>query len=319
MDGEKVGEKSGNDMSQNVDVVTSILQETQSPEIRKEEGVDSLVEELFGEIGVVVEKKANEAEQKGYMSRREFFKKVAIFAGATAVGLSGCAPRREQSVSETPVTEINPTPMPTEVPLEGTEKEYAERGYTLVEDPFKLDTTKFIMGESGYRTAIAERFPFASIDESENTYSLKYGRGTFLHYTGSKPPVTGEILPLIYRLPSKVKSLEIAPYAISVQANVAKEIQISDTDEYYLIPIVTSGSGTGIVPNTYEGNLVNSSYPSFKVIPDTISQNENGFLSWALLKKQGEEIVMEGVVNNVSAKIFVDYKKVPEEISKIYE
>ena len=87
MDGEKVGEKSGNDMSQNVDVVTSILQETQSPEIRKEEGVDSLVEELFGEIGVVVEKKANEAEQKGYMSRREFFKKVAIFAGATAVGL----------------------------------------------------------------------------------------------------------------------------------------------------------------------------------------------------------------------------------------
>ena len=291
--------------------------ENQPREQEKGDGVNELMADIGEKINSVPD-----------MTRREFLSKlknIAIMGGIGAT-LAACGVKPEDLdtvVKESEPTR-NPSSIPTEVQLEGTEGEYAERGYTLVENPFKLDTTKFIMGEGGYRTAIAERFPFASIDESGNTYSLKYGREgeevTFLHYTGSKPPVTGEILPLIYRLPSKVKSLEVAPYAISVQANVAKEIQISDTEEYYLIPIVTSGSGTGIVPNTYEGNLVNSSYPSFKVVPDTISQNENGFLSWALLKKQGEEIVMEGVVNNTGKeKIFVDYKKVPEEISKIYE
>ncbi len=327
MDGEKVGEKNGNDMSQNVDVVTSILEEVKTPEVSEDERGDALVKELFGEIGEVVEKKANEAEQKGYMSRREFVKKSAELIGATAIMalFSACGVKPDslnsQGKKETPL----PESMPTEVPLEGTEREYDERGYILVEKPFKLDTTKFIMGESGYRSAIAERFPFPAIDESGKNYTLKYGREgeevTFLHFTGGKPPVTGEILPLIYKLPSKVKSLEVYPYAISNPANTPKEIQITDTDECYLIPIVTSGSDTGIFPNTDGGNLVNSSYPIFKVIPDNISKNENGYLSWALLNRQGEDIVMEGVVSNSMSKekLFIDYKNVPVEISNLYE
>jgi len=291
--------------------------DNQPREQEKGDGVNELMTDIGERINSVPD-----------MTRREFLSKLKNIAimggiGATLVAC-GVKPEDLDAVVKEDEPNENPSTIPTEVQLEGTEREYAERGYTLVKNPFKLDTTKFIMGESGYRTAIAEKFPFASIDESGNTYSLKYGRGgeevTFLHYTGAKPPVAGEILPLIYRLPETVKSLEVIPYAISVQANVAKEIQISDTDEYYLIPIVTSGSGTGVVPNTHEGKLVNSSYPSFRVKPDTISQNENGYLSWALLSKQSEEIVMEGVVNNMSReRIFVDYKNVPEEISNLYE
>lgn len=317
MDTVENGEKSSSGMSGNVDLVTSILQEVQSPEIEKGDGVKELMDNIGEKINSVPD-----------LTRREFLSKlknIAIMGGIGAtLAACGVKPEDLNAVVKEGESTQPPSTVPTEIQLEGTEREYAERGYTLVENPFKLDTTKFIMGESGYRTAIAERFPFAPIDESGKTYSLKYGRGgeevTYLHYTGTKPPVTGEILPLIYRLPGKVRSLEVAPYAISNPANTPKEILITDTDECYLVPIVTSGSGTGIVPNTHAGNLVNTSYPSFKIIPDSISQNDNGFLSWALLEKQGEEIVMVGVVNNMGKeKIFVNYKNVPKEISNLYE
>ncbi len=295
------------------------LQNTDIQQIEQEKGDG--VDELMSDIG----ERINRAPD---MTRREFIEKIAkiAFFGGVGATLAACGvkadsldPQSDEYIPNTPFPESTPT----QRPLEGTEGEYAERGYTLVENPFNLDVTKFIMGESGYRSAIAENFPFPPIDESGKNYTLKYGREgeevTFLHYTGGKPPVTGEILPLVYKLPSKVKSLEVYPYAISNPANTPKEIQISDTDECYLVPIVTSGSDTGIFPNTDGGNLVNTFYPSFKVIPDSISQSENGYLSWALLTRQGEEIVMRGVVSNSMSKekLFIDYKKVPVEVSNL--
>lgn len=278
-----------------------------------EENVNEEVEQVMSEIG----EKVNAMSE---VSRREFVKILGttFLAGLfTACGVK--TPPSTEVISE-PFSPNTPEPLPTQKPLEGTAGEYAEREYSLVKDPKRINKGEFILGDSGFRTAIAENFPFPAIDESGKKYILKYGNEnetvTFLHYTGEKPPVTGEIIPILYKLPEnfKGKRLEVFPFAISVQGNQSKEIEI-DSDGYLLIPIVTSGSNTGIVPNTYEGKLVNSMYPEFKVKPDSVSQNESGYLSWALLRKDGENIVMEGVVNNTSAKIFVDYTKIPPEIS----
>ncbi|MFA5622749.1 MAG: hypothetical protein WC981_00765 [Candidatus Dojkabacteria bacterium] len=255
-------------------------------------------------------------------SRREFIKIVgtATLAGfLTACGIKNSDFETEQeSKLPTPVE-----PVPTEKPLEGIEKEYEERGFTLVKDPLVVEP-RFVKGVTGFNTAIAEGFPFPPIDESGKEYILKYGKDfeevTYMHYTGEIPPVVGEILPLVYRLPEKAKKkdIEVVAYAISVPTNVSKKVEFTNDSEHYLMPIVTSGSNSGITPTTSEGKIVNSSYPPFEVVADSVSQNRSGFLSWVLLTKMEDQIVVEGIVNNNSAKLYIDFKNAPKEVLSVY-
>lgn len=256
------------------------------------------------------------------ISRREFIKiaGTATLAGfLTACGINtNSADTEQESKLSTPVE-----PVSTEKPLEGIEKEYEERGFTLIRDPFVVES-RFVKGVTGFNTAIAEGFPFPPIDESGKEYILKYGKDfeevTYMHYTGQIPPVVGEILPLAYRLPEKAKEkdIEVVAYAISVPTNVSKKVEFTNDSEHYLMPIVTTGSDSGITPTTSEGKIINSSYPPFEVVADPISQNRNGYLSWVLLTKTEDQIVVEGIVNNGVAKLYIDFKNTPKEVLSVY-
>jgi len=250
------------------------------------------------------------------MSRREFLRDAGLLGFGAF--LTACGIKPDEIMPEEVSTSI---PVPTEKPLEGTEREYSELGYTLVQDPYRINPQEFITGDKGVSTAIVENFPFPDIDGSK--YTLKYGSPTeevtYLHYSGKKPPVAGEILPLVYKLTeeTKAKGVEVVPYAISVQANQPKEVEFTN-EEYLVMPIVTSGSDSGIVPTTYEGRIMNTNNPNFEVQPDPYTGSRNGYLSWALLRKSGTDLIVEGVINNTQAKIFVDYKNIPEEILNLY-
>jgi phosphoribosyl-ATP pyrophosphohydrolase len=265
------------------------------------------------------------AEKIGEIDRREFLKRSAFVLGAAF--LAGCGIKVDEQEEVTPKAEIIPDGTNedfSEPMLEGVEAEYAERGFTLVKDPFKMDTSKFVLGATNFPTALAEGFNFGPVDGEGHSYILQYGdentEVTYMHYTGKKPPVVGEIVPLIYKLPEtmKEKGLEVAPYAISAPANMPKVVEFKEGSEYLLAPIVVSGSNSGVIPTTYNGEIVNSTYRAFEVVPDSVSQNRDGFTSWVLLEQNGEKIIVKGVVNNSNAKMYVDYKNVPEEIVRIY-
>ena len=267
-------------------------------------------EQVMGKIGETV----NGMEE---MDRRTFIKVAGTTMMAAFLAACGVKPS-EQSESAIPNTPV----VPTERPILGVEQEYAERGYVLVKDPYRLDSSEFIKGEKGYNTAIAEKFPFPKIGETDEKLTLKYGDEnfpvvTYLHHTGGKPPVAGEILPLIYKLPKDNKGVEITPYAISVGGVASRNIDSNDGFERYLIPIVTSGTDSGIVPNVVNGEIVNSTNKAFEIVPDGVTQNRHGFLSWALLAKKEKELVVEGVVNNNTTKMYIDYKDIPSEISSL--
>ncbi|MDX9739095.1 MAG: twin-arginine translocation signal domain-containing protein [Candidatus Dojkabacteria bacterium] len=292
----------------NVDIQTDYTTESEKSD-------EMIVQSVVSEIG----EKINSMPP---VSRRNFMK---IAATTTLAGvLAACnvniedADIGQESKLPTPVE-----PVPTEKPLEGIEKEYEERGITLVKDPLVVEP-RFVKGVTGFSTAIAEGFPFPPIDGSGKEYILKYGKDfeevTYMHYTGEIPPVVGEILPLAYRLPEKAKEkeIEVVAYAISVPTNVSKKVEFTNDSEHYLMPIVTSGSNSGITPTTSEGKIVNSSYPPFEVVADSVSQNRNGYLSWVLLTKMGDQIVVEGIVNNSSAKLYIDFKNAPKEVLSVY-
>ena len=276
---------------------------------------EMVTQEVMSEIG----EKINSMPA---VSRRNFLRMV----GTTTAGafLAACGVNtqsldaEQESKLPTPVE-----PVPTEMPLEGMEKEYEERGFTLVKDPVVVEP-RFVKGVTGFNTAIAEGFPFPPIDGSGKEYILKYGKDfdevTYMHYTGQIPPVVGEILPLAYRLPEKAKEkdIEVVAYAISVPTNIGKKVEFTKESEHYLMPIVTTGSDSGITPTTSEGKIVNSSYPPFEVVADSISQNSNGYLSWVLLTKMEEQVVVEGIINNGSAKLFIDFKNAPKEVLSVY-
>lgn len=279
-------------------------------------GVDTATQEVMSDIG----EKINSMPP---ISRRKFLTIVATIGAGTL--LTACGVKSENSDTVQQESKI-PTPadhVPTEEPLEGMEKEYAERDFILVKDPFLVEP-KFVKGVSGFNTAIAEGFPFPPIDESGKGYILKYGKDfeevTYMHHTGERPPVVGEILPLAYRLPEKAKEkeIEIVAYAISVPNNMGKKVEFTNESEHFLMPIVTTGNDCGITPTTADGKIVNSTYPPFEVVPDAVSQNKNGYLSWVLLTKIEDNIVVEGIVKNSSAKLFIDFKTVPKEILSVY-
>lgn len=262
----------------------------------------------------------------GEMDRRTFLKNSAFVLGATF--LAGCGIKVDEPDEVTPQAEIIPEGTNEDVSepmLEGVEAEYVERGFTLVKDPFKMDTSKFVLGATNFPTALAEGFSFGPVDGEGHSYILQYGdentEVTYMHYTGKKPPVVGEILPLIYKLPEtmKEKGLEVSPYAISAPANMPKGVEFKEGSKYLLAPIVVSGSDSGVLPTTYNGEIVNSNYGAFDVVPDSVSQNRAGFTSWVLLEQDGDKIIVKGVVNNNKAKMYINYKEdVPEDIVKIY-
>lgn len=266
------------------------------------------------------------SEKVGEIDRREFLKRSAFVLGAAF--LAGCgikvdAPEEEASTQAEIIPEGTNNDV-SEPILQGVEAEYAERGFTLVKDPFKMDTSKFVLGAPGFDTALSEGFNFGPVDSEGHSYVLQYGdentEVTYMHFTGKKPPVVGEIVPVIYKLPEtmKEKGLEVSPYAISAPANMPKGVEFKEGSEYFVMPIVVSGSNSGVIPTTYNGEIVNSTYRAFEVVPDSVSQSKDGFTSWILLEQNGDKIVVKGVVNNSNAKMYVDYKNVPEEIVKIY-
>ena len=275
-----------------------------------------------------VEVVKNTMDRVPEIDRREFLKGSAFVIGGAI--LSACGINLEELGGEGDVN-TQPEIVPdipkedvSEPVLEGIEAEYAEWGFTLVKEPFKLDTSKFVLGAPNFNTALSEGFNFGPINEEGKSYTLQYGDEsrvvTYLHYTGQKPPVVGEILPLIYKLPegAKQKGLKVAPYAISNPENVSENVVFDSESEYYIIPIITSGSNSGVVPVTSNGEIVNSYYKAFEIKVDPVSQNPEGYTSWALLRQNNEKIIVEGVVNNTDAKMYVDFRNAPQEIIDIY-
>jgi len=148
-------------------------------------------------------------------------------------------------------------------------------------------------------------------------YGGQFSEVTSLHYTRQRPPVVGEILPLMYKVPTNtsIKEIEVVPYAISTGSET-KKVDLNNGMIYYVVPIVTTGTSKGIVQKIENGQVVNQPYQPFEVVPDSVSGSTQGFLSCTVLTKIGNEVVVEGVAGS-SNKIFVDPNSVSEEITGI--
>ena len=263
--------------------------------------------------------------------RRKFLAGLGLFGAASLLAACGVDPSRvEVNIKEdssepesVPTTEIQETVQPQ---LSGIEAEYAEKGYILAKDPFRLDIDTSMTGVEDYPTAIAEDVMFGPLYSGGNPGILKYGGEThptvtYMHYTGKEKPVAGEVIPIAYRLPQSAidKGVEIKPYAVSMPGNLGKLIEFKSNTEYFILPIVTSGTDSGIHPIVQNGQIVNSTYKPFEIESDSMTGSKDGFLSWALLSQKSNqgEIVMEGVVNNAVSNIVIDYQNIPEKIQQV--
>lgn len=240
------------------------------------------------------------------VSRRDFLR----IAGIAALGLlAACAPKPFQ---DTLRYATEPNSNPTSTPE--LEK------YAYVRDPQRLNSNDFIKGAGHFPSAIVERSPFAKNDRGEPLF-LRYGgqfsEVTFLHSTGQKPPVVGEILPIMYKVPSNtsVKEVDVVPYAISTGSE-SKKVDLNDGKIHYVVPIVTTGTSKGIVQKIENNQVVNQPYQPFEVAPDSVSGSTQGFLSWAVLTEIGNEVVVEGVATSNSG-IYIDPNSVPNEVSEV--
>ena len=253
------------------------------------------------------EKELNEIFKKvPEVNRRDFLK----IAGIAALGLlAACAPK---PVQDTLRYATEPNSNPTTTPE--LEK------YAYVKDPQRLNSNDFIKGAVNFPSAIVDRSPFAINDRREPLF-LRYGgqfsEVTFLHSTGQKPPVVGEILPLMYKVPTdtSLRDIEVVPYAISTGSE-SKKVDLNDGRIHYVVPIVTAGTNKGIVQRIENGQIVNQAYQSFDVIPDSVSGSSKGFLSWAVLTEIGNEVVVEGVATSNSG-VYIDPNSVPQEVSEL--
>lgn len=240
------------------------------------------------------------------MTRRDFLR--GLFYTTSAAVLAACAPKPVQEALSASVKETIPTPT----------SEFEK--YAYVRDPQRLNTNDFIKGAVNFPSAIVDRSPFAENDRREPLF-LRYGgqfsEVTFLHSTGQKPPVVGEILPLMYKVPTNtsVKDIEVVPYAISTGSE-SKKVDLSDGRIHYVVPIVTTGTNKGIVQKMENGQVVNQVYQSFEVMPDSVSGSSKGFLSWVVLTEIGNEVVVEGVATSNSG-VYIDPNSVPKEISEL--
>lgn len=233
------------------------------------------------------------------ISRRDFLKFCAIVA--TGFAMSACSPD-----SPVPVALVEQPEQP---------EDGVETGDIILENPIRLNTNYFVQDVPNYPNAISERSPFATNGNGE-ALNLRYGgipfpEVTYLHYTGVKPPVVGEIIPLMYKLPqyTSEKKVQIAPYAISTQYKI-EQYDLNNGMNHYVVPIVTTGTDSGIIARD-----TNSSHTPFEVKADSFSGNNKGFFAWALLKEIGNELVVVGVTKR--AHIYINANSVPEEISSI--
>lgn len=253
------------------------------------------------------EKELNEIFKKvPEVSRRDFLK----IAGIAALGLvAACAPK---PVQDTLRYASDPNSNPTTTP------ELEKNAY--VRNPQRLNANDFIRGAGQFPSAIVERSPFATNDRGEPLfirYGGKFSEVTYLHYTGQKPPVVGEIVPLMYKVPTntQIREIEVVPYAIST-GSASKKVDLNDGMIHYVVPIITSGTNNGIVQKTENGQVVNQVHQPFEVVPDSVSGSSKGFLSWAVLTEIGNEVVVEGVASP-NCGVYIDSNNVPLEVSEI--
>ncbi len=236
------------------------------------------------------------------ISRRDFLKFCAI--AATGFAISACSP-----ASPAPNAFVEQPEQPEQP------EDTVESGDIILDNPIRLNTNYFVQDVPDYPNAISERSPFATNGNGE-ALNLRYGgipfpEVTYLHYTGVKPPVVGEIVPLMYKLPqvTSEKKVQIAPYAISTQYKI-EQYDLNNGMNHYVVPIVTTGTDSGIIARE-----INSSHSPFEVKADSFSSNNKGFFAWALLKEIGNELVVVGVTKR--AHIYINVNSVPEEISSI--
>ncbi len=300
-------------LSTNEEVIKSVVSEI------KQEGQESTIPKDIPEVVVqeriqdLSEVKAKQAVEKvgeiykgldDRVSRRRF---LEILATGAAGGLLAACTRGSSE------NNVNLPSLPMESEMEEEEKENYENIY--VKDPIRLNANEFVKGVSEYPNAIIERSQISKNDRGEPLF-IRYGgqfnEVTYLHYTGQIPPVVGEILPFMYKLPQDMKGrvVDIVPYAITVQSEI-KKIDFNDSQNHYVIPIVTSGNDSGIVQR-----MENGPSKAFEVVPDGVSGNTKGFLSWAILTEIGNELVLEGVSIGNSG-IYIDQSNVPEEIQSL--
>lgn len=335
-----IGEGKGNDTEQetsvNEEVVKSVvleIKEENSPEInttvsQDTENVD--VDNPERDIKVESDIKAKEGlKEMGEVYRRYDSKtreRINLIMGAAfaTLMLTSCGKVERNNSQVSSGTENSKTPETLVIPglPKGQNVEMQEFGKEFFVGNFtRLNSNDFIIGVEGYPNAIVDRSPFASNDRGEPLF-LRYSGGqfdevTYLHYTGEKTPVVGEILPVMFKVPEDIGNLELdlIPYAISVKSERAK-IKFNDGKNHYLVPIVTSGNSTGIVDIIKNGEIVNGIYKSFEVKPDNVSGLTKGYLSFVVLTEIGNELVVEGVIEH-NNNFFVDRDNIPEEISSL--
>jgi hypothetical protein len=239
------------------------------------------------------------------MTRREFLRGL-IYTTSAAV-LAACAPKPVQNTGGNFEKHAN------------TQTAELEK-YAYVRDPKRLNTNDFIKGVEDFPSAIVERSPFATNDRGEPLF-IRYGgqfrEVTYLHFTGQKPPGVGEIIPLMYKVPTntQVNEIEAVPYAIST-GSASKKVDLNDGMIHYVVPIVTTGTNNGIVQKIENGQVVNQVHQPFEVVPDSVSRSSKGFLSWAVLTEIGNEVVVEGVASS-NCGVYIDSNNVPSEVSEI--
>jgi len=252
------------------------------------------------------EEKKSTANQVG-LTRREFLGS-AVIGGAALVGataLSGCT---GPDNLETPESSGVKPPITHEEKISPIEQEFKNSGLILVKDPGDFPTENFILGVGEYPYAIQEGSPF--IGPYKLTYSAQKGvfpEVTFLHHKKEEEiPVAGQILPILYPMPKEIKECTVVPYSVSNQNQREKEIELNPANIYYLVPIVTAGDNDGILPiKDQSGKIVSGgSYEPFKI--EEVSGTDKGYLSWALLSFDQQDITMVGVVRRSKMKINPD-------------
>lgn len=298
--------------NKNEDIVKEVVSEVSSNMPRMQEEIEVPKEEREIEISDEERNLVNTFRKvEDPMNRRDFLRLTAIFAAG--LGVAACTPKQPFRDEELKSTVEAMRPLPTNAMEVG--KEF------LLKDPIRLNPREFSIGVEGYPTAIVDRSMFAKKENGEPLFirysGSQFDEVTYLHHTGEKPPVVGEILPLMYKVPEDVADMEadIVPYAISIQSERGK-VNLNDGKNHYLVPIVVSGSNSRIVDRFKNGEVVNSAEKPFEVKPDSISGSTKGYLSYAVLTEIGNELVMEGVIENNNS-FFIDTNNIPEEISSL--
>lgn len=318
--------------NKNEDIVKEVASEVGQSTLEKD-NKEELVKDIPQES--VINKEDDETRDKleeisKIYSKSEKEKKATINAilnlAFTAIMLTSCASKSESNSKKIPFggTESIPPEVLVDPSLSfkqtPSSMEYIGKEF-LLNDPIRLNQRDFSIGVEGYPDAIIDRSMFATKENGEPLF-LRYSGGqfnevTYLHYTGERPYVVGEILPLMYKVPENIGDIdvEVVPYAISIQSEREK-INFNDGKNHYLVPIVVSGSNSRIVDRFKNGEVVNSAEKPFEVKPDSISGSTKGYLSYAVLTEIGNELVMEGVIENNNS-FFIDTNNIPEEISSL--